>query len=517
MSHKTINSQSESELKNYIILCELGKGSSEISYKVKNENDGKIYVMKKIQMNEETQKTIPKIDILIKLNHENLIKYYNSFHIDDCLYIITEYAEKGDLNSLLKLNKMTRGVYSEDEIWHFAYQICLGLKHLNDNSLMHSIKLTNLFMNKHNILKICGLEQCKSTSEQKLSKIDTSFNKDDVWALGCSLYSLCSNKPIYKDLMDIEIATKDRIPGCYSNELCEFLTQLLIKNPENRLNIKSCIALIPKRIKEKIIITKSPLHKERIKVTFREDKNNTIKIIKTQPIIVKELSKPKEESPIHITINEIFSPPIVGWNTISRVASSPCILKRVNYNKPIIEKKIPKVDLKNIISIKTTPKNKILDKLKHNANRPLTSNLLISNPVFIDNNPSLYNSKNIKLSASSQNFFKRVNIEENKNFFNNKLLYINKEIDKDSKNENVKLIELINKFETMEDITPHCEEKKIENFTQQSNKFANLKTRFNQHSDKSSLVAGFCFKTMMTDLQSRCLTIKDIKGLSKLV
>ena len=34
---------------------------------------------------------------LSKLDHENIVKYKDSFEYDQCLYIVTEFCEEGDL------------------------------------------------------------------------------------------------------------------------------------------------------------------------------------------------------------------------------------------------------------------------------------------------------------------------------------------------------------------------------------------------------------------------------------
>ena len=43
-----------------------------------------------------------EVSILRKVYHPNIIKYYSSFLVNESLYIITEYAELGDLYSLVK-------------------------------------------------------------------------------------------------------------------------------------------------------------------------------------------------------------------------------------------------------------------------------------------------------------------------------------------------------------------------------------------------------------------------------
>ena len=41
--------------------------------------------------------TLVEVQNLRKLNHPNIIKYYTSFFANQNLYIVMEYAEKGDL------------------------------------------------------------------------------------------------------------------------------------------------------------------------------------------------------------------------------------------------------------------------------------------------------------------------------------------------------------------------------------------------------------------------------------
>ena len=93
-----------SSLSDFKILCELGKGSYGLVYKVQSQIDNNIYVIKKMElkhMKEKQQNEAWKeVMILKKVNHSNIIKYYTSFLEDDNLYIVMEYAEGGDLYSV---------------------------------------------------------------------------------------------------------------------------------------------------------------------------------------------------------------------------------------------------------------------------------------------------------------------------------------------------------------------------------------------------------------------------------
>lgn len=60
----------------------------------------------------------------------NIVKYFDSFVFNDSkINIIMEFCEHGDLHSYLK--KLNRRTLSENAVWKFFIQMCLGLHHLH--------------------------------------------------------------------------------------------------------------------------------------------------------------------------------------------------------------------------------------------------------------------------------------------------------------------------------------------------------------------------------------------------
>lgn len=57
-------------------------------------------MMKDKKMQEDCMK---EIDLLRKLDHENIIHYYTVFFDSDHMYIVLELADAGDLNVMLKV------------------------------------------------------------------------------------------------------------------------------------------------------------------------------------------------------------------------------------------------------------------------------------------------------------------------------------------------------------------------------------------------------------------------------
>jgi len=99
------NSNPGSSMKDFQILNELGKGSCGMVYKVKSLLNQKEYVIKKINiqhMKEKHQKKAQReVQILKQVLHPNIIRYYNSFHESNSLFIVMEYADGGDLQKVL--------------------------------------------------------------------------------------------------------------------------------------------------------------------------------------------------------------------------------------------------------------------------------------------------------------------------------------------------------------------------------------------------------------------------------
>ena len=77
-------------------MCNLGKGGFGEVFKVKNNLDSQIYAIKRIKLDQKnkqlTRKLRREVELLSRLNHENVVRYYNS-------WIEVTPAENLDLDS----------------------------------------------------------------------------------------------------------------------------------------------------------------------------------------------------------------------------------------------------------------------------------------------------------------------------------------------------------------------------------------------------------------------------------
>lgn len=92
-------------LSDFKILQELGKGSYGIVYKARSLLDKKEYVIKQIDLKilnaKHRKESLQEVQLLKRLSHPNMIKYYNSFMEKEILFIVMEYAEGGDLQKVI--------------------------------------------------------------------------------------------------------------------------------------------------------------------------------------------------------------------------------------------------------------------------------------------------------------------------------------------------------------------------------------------------------------------------------
>ena len=127
-----------SRLSDFEIIKQLGKGSYGTVYVVRSKLDMNTYVMKKMELNhlkESQQKECYReVSILRKVSHPNIIKYYSSFLENESLCIIMEYAELGDLYTLIKHYKKHQKFFDEIILWRVAFEVLNGLEYLHSNT-----------------------------------------------------------------------------------------------------------------------------------------------------------------------------------------------------------------------------------------------------------------------------------------------------------------------------------------------------------------------------------------------
>ena len=193
----------------------IGKGSYGQAVVVKRKADGALLVVKEVRLQglkmEERREARAECELLSRLRHPNIVQYVEHFEQRQVLYIAMEFAEKGDLDGMLKRFQKQHGYtgkgLAQDQALHYFAQICMAMRYLHEKKILHrDIKCANIFLTASNVVKIgdfgistilrntfalartvCGTPYYFSP---ELCQNRPYNNKSDVWAIGCVLYQV---------------------------------------------------------------------------------------------------------------------------------------------------------------------------------------------------------------------------------------------------------------------------------------------------------------------------------------
>lgn len=198
-----------SEICGYRIIKHIGSGSYGKVYKV-DDRYGNVFAMKKIHVpaisRGERKSIINEISLLKLHKSKYIIKYYDSFYYKNDIYIISEYAERGDFYNYLRKLRLRNKKLSNHWICRFLLQVCIGINYLHKNKVIHrDIKASNIYLDKDFNVKIGDFGIAKPFDKVMLTntcigspyymspelfKEQQYSEKTDIWSLGCFLYEL---------------------------------------------------------------------------------------------------------------------------------------------------------------------------------------------------------------------------------------------------------------------------------------------------------------------------------------
>ena len=271
LKRKTLTSIVYSEnIKNFYKIGSLigngGFGQVRICTKIEDKNN-KLYALKSIFLNQCAKDIIKEVEILISLDHPNIIKFYEYYIDDEFFHIIMEICTGGDLADKLK---KSGGKLSELVMCNIIWKALSAISYCHSKGIVHrDLKPDNIMFetndNNETDVKIIDFNLSKQqiNSGKMASVLGTPTymapevimgqytEKCDVWAIGVITYLCISGTlpfndskslfNIYNNILNEEVKFQDDIWKKVSFECKDFLKKCMTKDVNNRLESKEAL------------------------------------------------------------------------------------------------------------------------------------------------------------------------------------------------------------------------------------------------------------------------------------
>ena len=209
----------------YEILNEIGTGGFSRCYKVKNKTTGVSYACKQLQKTKlsDYEGLMREVNLMIKLDHPNIIKLYEVYENEKYIYLIMELCTGGELFDRI-VEKTDQGVqFSEEEAASLFKQMMSAINYCHKNGIVHrDLKPENLlFLTKDDKspIKVIDFGMSKRFDSKNFmsEKVGTAYyispevlqgkydEKCDIWSAGVILYIIICGYPCFNGEDDDEI------------------------------------------------------------------------------------------------------------------------------------------------------------------------------------------------------------------------------------------------------------------------------------------------------------------------
>ncbi|KAF1982686.1 kinase-like protein [Aulographum hederae CBS 113979] len=241
----------------------LGKGKFGRVYLAKERSSGFICALKVLHKSELQQGKVEKqvrreIEIQSNLAHPNILRLYGHFHDAKRVFLILEFAGKGELYKHLRREQR----FPEWKAAQYIAQMAAALKYLHKKHVMHrDIKPENILVGIHGEIKIsdfgwsvhapngrrktmCGTLDYLPPEMIKPGNNENFYDeKVDLWSLGVLTYEFLVGEAPFEDT---PVMTQKRIargemtvPGYVSAEAKDLIKRLLVLDPEKRIPLEN--------------------------------------------------------------------------------------------------------------------------------------------------------------------------------------------------------------------------------------------------------------------------------------
>ncbi|CAG8573424.1 1104_t:CDS:2, partial [Funneliformis mosseae] len=244
------------DISSYELIKEIGSGHYGKALLVRDKNSQREFVLKEIPLEIYENHDILKNEHLIhsSLNNKFIVKYYGFMVTEDFVYIILEYAQRGDLLD----HVLNHGAFDEVTTAKIISQLVCGINYMHQLNIVHrDIKPENILLFDDGLVKICDFGLCgilpKDNKKLKGAGVGTLVyrspelvlslphnEKTDIWSIGVLAYILLTNESPFEDNEEFEITNRilkadyTLLDDNFSPEAQDFIYSCIQVNPMHR-------------------------------------------------------------------------------------------------------------------------------------------------------------------------------------------------------------------------------------------------------------------------------------------
>lgn len=247
----------------YLNLSLIGEGSTGKVFLATERDSGRQVAIKRMDLTKQQRREllINEVATMKYYKHPNIVKMFNSYLVDDELWLVLEYLEGGALTDIV-----TKTTMNEQQIATVCLQCLQALAFLHAEGLIHrDIKSDSILLASDGGVKLSDFGFCAQVSEQvpkRRSLVGTPYwlspeiisrqsygPEVDIWSMGIMIMEMVDGEPPFyneppiqamkriRDMPPPRLQNQSRI----SPDLENFLSHMLIKDPSQRATARELL------------------------------------------------------------------------------------------------------------------------------------------------------------------------------------------------------------------------------------------------------------------------------------
>ncbi|CAG9801574.1 unnamed protein product [Chironomus riparius] len=240
-------------LENFI---KIGEGSTGTVWIALEKNTKRKVAVKKMDLRKQQRRELlfNEVVILRDYHHPNIVETYNSFLVNDELWVVMEYLEGGALTDIVTHDRM-----DEEQIATVCKQVLKALAYLHSQGVIHrDIKSDSILLASDGRVKLSDFGFCAQVSQElpkRKSLVGTPYwmspevisrllygPEVDIWSLGIMVIEMIDAEPPFfnepplqamRRIRDMPPPTPKNIHKV-SPRLRRFLDKMLVRDPSQR-------------------------------------------------------------------------------------------------------------------------------------------------------------------------------------------------------------------------------------------------------------------------------------------